>query len=109
MPINALWTHCLTAHPWPRQIKRECGEQQGMRTIADTPLCSIVGLVVLAALFLTIWVARDSSAGAGASPRAASASVHTATEPPPLQSARTHRGPVTHTSVPPEQLRHPQR
>jgi hypothetical protein len=78
-----------------------------MRTIADTPLCSIVGLVVLAALFLTIWVARDSSAGA--SPHAASASAHTATEPPPLQSARTHRGPVTHTSVPPEQLRHPQR
>jgi len=107
MPINALRTRCSRAHPRPRQIKRECGEQQGMRTIADTPLCSIVGLVVLAALFLTIWMARDSSAGAGA--RAASASAHTAAEPSPLQSARTHRGPVTHTSVPPEQLRQPRR
>ena len=80
-----------------------------MRTIADTPLCSVVGLVVLAALFLTIWMARDSSAGADAGARAASASAHTAAEPSPLQSARTHRGPVTHTSVPPEQLRQPQR
>ena len=78
-----------------------------MRTIADTPLCTVVGLVVLAALFLTIWMARDSSAGA--SPRAASASAHTAVEPPPPQSARAHRGPVTHTSIPPEQLRHAQR
>jgi len=78
-----------------------------MRTIADTPLCSFVGLVVLAAMFLTIWLARDSSAGAATRP--AAGSVQTAAEPQPLQSARTHRGPVTHTSIPPEQLRQSER
>ena len=74
-----------------------------MRTIAETPLCSIAGLVVLAAMFLTIWMARDSSAGAA--PSAAPASVETTAQPQALGSARTHRAPVTHTSIPPERFR----
>ena len=105
MPINALRTRYSVARR--RQPKSTCGEQQGMRTIADTPLCSIVGLVVLAAMFLTIWLARDSSAGAATRP--ATASMQTAAEPHSLQSARTHRGSVTHTSIPPEQLRQSER
>ncbi len=74
-----------------------------MRTIAETPLCSIVGLVVLAAMFLTIWVAKDSSAGAPL--RAAPAPVETTAQPQTLGSARTHRAPVTHTSIPPNRFR----
>ncbi len=104
MPINALRTRY--SMPRQRQPKTTCGEQQGMRTIADTPLCSFVGLVVLAAMFFTIWLARDSSAGAAAHP--ATGPVQTAVEPHSLQSARTHRAPVTHTSIPPEQLRRSQ-
>jgi len=77
-----------------------------MRTIADTPLCSVVGLVVLAAMFLTIWMAKDSSAGAA--PRAAPASVETTAQPQALGSARTHRAPVTHTSIPPRRFRQSQ-
>ena len=102
MPIKALWTRY--SMPRQRHLNPTRGEQQGMRTIADTPLCSFVGLVVLAAMFLTIWLARDSSAGAGAAAQPAASSVQTAAEPHSLQSARTHRSPVTHTSIPPEQL-----
>ena len=68
-----------------------------MRTIADTALGSAVGLTVLAAMFLTIWAARDSSA------RATAAGAHS--EVSALQSARTHRNSVTRTSITPEQLR----
>ncbi len=59
-----------------------------MRTIADTALQSVVGLVVLAAMFVAIWVARDSGALAGVTATDADA------KRPVLQSARTHRDPV---------------
>ena len=70
-----------------------------MRTIADTALGSAVGLTVLAAMFLTIWASRDSSARATASHVGAPSEVST------LHSARTHRDPVTRTSITPEELR----
>ena len=70
-----------------------------MRAIADTALRGVVGLVVLAAIFIAIWLARDSSARSGVVPAAASAKSTT------LESARTHRVPVTRTSITPEQLR----
>ena len=76
-----------------------------MRTIADTPLGSVMGLLVLIAMFIVIWLAGDSSAGAGASPRQAPASVESEAQPQALNSARTHRAPVTHTSIPPARLR----
>lgn len=70
-----------------------------MRTIADTALGSAVGLTVVAAMFLTIWAASDSSARVSATAAGAD------TEMPALQSARTHRTPVTRTSITSEQLR----
>lgn len=69
-----------------------------MNMIADTALRGAVGLVVLAALFITIWVARDSSARVGPVRPAVNA------ESPQLNSARTHRAPVTRTAITPEQL-----
>ena len=68
-----------------------------MRTIADPALGSIVGLTVLAAMFVVIWFAGDSSAGANATEAEA--------EAPVLRSARTHRETVTRTAITPEQLR----
>ena len=59
-----------------------------MGTRAETVLRSVVGLVVVAAVLIAIWVARDSSARAGI------AAVNANAEPPLLQSARTHRAPV---------------
>ena len=74
-----------------------------MNTIADTVLRGAVGLVVLAALFLTIWLARDSSARVGpARPEVNEES--TQTQPARLNSARTHRAPVTRTAITPGQL-----
>lgn len=70
-----------------------------MRTISDTALGSAIGLAVLAALFVAIWVARDSSARVGV------ATVDVDAEAPLLQSVRTHRTPVTRTSVTPAQVR----
>ena len=70
-----------------------------MRTIADTALRSVVGLAVLAAMFVAIWVARDSGARAGVAATDADA------KRPVLESARTHRDPVTRTSITREQLR----
>ena len=70
-----------------------------MRTIADTALASAVGLTVLAAMFLTIWASRDSSARATESRLGAPSEMST------LHSARTHRDPVTHTSIAPQELR----
>lgn len=70
-----------------------------MHTIADTALRSVVGLLVVAAMFGTIWLARDSGARAGV------AATDVNTPPRMLQSARTHRSPVTRTSITREQLR----
>ena len=74
-----------------------------MRTIADTPLGSVMGLLVLIAMFIVIWLAGDSSAGA--TPRQAPTSVESEAQPQALNSARTHRAPVTHTSISPARLR----
>ena len=68
-----------------------------MRTIADTAIRSAVGLLVVAAMFLTIWVAGNSSARAGAGDAKQA--------PAALHSARNDRAPVTRTSITPEQLR----
>ena len=70
-----------------------------MHTIADTALRSVVGVIVVAAMFGTIWLARDSGARAGVAATDADA------QPPMLQSARTDRSPVTRTSITREQLR----
>jgi len=70
-----------------------------MRTIAGTAVGSAMGLAVVAAVFLTIWVARDTSARAGTS------ADDTTTQSSKLWSARTHRSPVTRTSITPEQMR----
>ncbi len=69
-----------------------------MRTIADTALRSVVGLIVVAAMLITIWAARGSSARAGVAATNADA------DPPVLQSARIDRAPVTRTSITREQL-----
>lgn len=55
-----------------------------MSTIADTALRSVVGLFVVTAMLLTIWVARDSSAGAGIAESASDV------ESPALDPARIH-------------------
>lgn len=70
-----------------------------MRTIADTAIGSAAGLAVLAAMFIAIWAARDSSARVGPPAK------HAHAEAPPLYSARTDRAPVTHTSITPAQAR----
>ncbi|MEE9266955.1 MAG: hypothetical protein V3V86_09535 [Gammaproteobacteria bacterium] len=69
-----------------------------MRTIADTAIGSVVGLVVVAAMFVAIWVARDSSARAGV------VATDATQAPTALHSARNDRAPVTRTSITPEQL-----
>ena len=68
-----------------------------MRTIADTAIGSIGGLIVVAAMFVAIWVAGDSSARAGA------AAANATQAPEALQSARDDRAPVTRTSITLEQ------
>lgn len=70
-----------------------------MHTIADTALRSVVGVIVLAAMFGAIWLARDSGARAGAATTDGDA------QRSMLQSARTDRSPVTRTSITREQLR----
>lgn len=72
-------------------------------TITDTVLRGAVGLVVLAALFLTIWLARDSSARVGPA-RPDLQEESTQVQPAQLHSARTHRAPVTRTAITREQL-----
>jgi len=70
-----------------------------MRTIANTATGSVMGLAVVAAMFIVIWVAGDSSAGTDV------ATADANEEPSGRQSARTARTPVTHTSITPGQLR----
>jgi len=70
-----------------------------MGTITDTAIGGAVGLFVVAAMFVAIWVAGDSSARAGV------AAAETTQAPAALQSARNDRSPVTRTSITPEQLR----
>ena len=72
-----------------------------MGTIADTAIGSILGLMVVAAMFVVIWVAGDSSARAGTAATQATQTQAT------LESARNHRSPVTRTSIAPEPLRAP--
>jgi len=67
-----------------------------MSTVAELALRGVVGLLVICAMFLTIWVARDSSAHAEA------AAIERQAESPKPQSSRTRRIPMTHTSTPPE-------
>lgn len=68
-----------------------------MRTIADTALGSAIGLTVIAAVFIVIWIARDSSARTSVTPAEADRSL--------LNSARSDREPVTRTSVAPHRVR----
>lgn len=69
-----------------------------MNTLADTALRGAAGLIVLFALFVTIWAARDSSAGVGP------VRPENLVEPVRLDSARTHRSNVTRTAITPERL-----
>lgn len=69
-----------------------------MSTIADTALRSVVGLIVVTAMFVAIWIARDSSA------RTAAQRAEHAAQPTALNSARSDRVPVIRTSIPREQL-----
>jgi hypothetical protein len=54
-------------------------------------------------MFTAIWIARDSSAGAGTVP--ARAPVATDAQTQALQSPRTPRTPLTYTPISPAQLR----
>jgi hypothetical protein len=74
-----------------------------MRTIADTALGSIAGLVVLAAIFTSIWIARGYSAAAATDP--ASTSVRADAPLQALQSPRTQRAPLVYTPMAPAQQR----
>lgn len=56
-----------------------------MRTLADTALRSVIGLFVVTAMLVTIWVARDSSARAGVAESASD------TGSPAFDPARIHR------------------
>ena len=80
-----------------------------MRTIADTAVGSIVGLVVLAAMFTVIWIARDYSAGASTvpapAPAPAPAPVAADAQTQALQSSRRRRAPMMYTPISPAQLR----
>jgi hypothetical protein len=78
-----------------------------MRTIADTAVGSIVGLVVLAAMFTVIWIARDYSTGASTVPAPAPAPAPVAAEAQTqaLQSSRSRRAPMMYTPIPSAQLR----
>ncbi len=98
MPIYALRAMHLILDRRPSTTEQETRKTTAMRTIADTAIGSIGGLVVVAAMFVTIWLARDSSARAGA------AAADAAQAPAALQSARNNRAPVTRTSITPEQL-----
>ena len=69
-----------------------------MSAIADTALRSVIGLVVVIAMLITIWVARDSSARTGA------VSIEQRSKSPPLYSARNDRLPVKRTSITRERL-----
>ena len=69
-----------------------------MSTIADTALRSVVGLIVVTAMFLAIWIARETNAGTE------TASAEHASKLPTLYSARNDRAPVTRTSITREQL-----
>ena len=53
-----------------------------MHTIADTALRSVVGIIVVAAMFGVIWLARDSGTRAGAAATDADA------QPRALQASR---------------------
>ena len=70
-----------------------------MRGIAGAAVGSAMGLAVVAAMFFTIWVARDTSA------RASTTAADRQAKPSELWSARTHRSPVTRTAISPEQVR----
>jgi hypothetical protein len=74
-----------------------------MRTSADTAFGSAVGLAVLAAMFIAIWAARDTNARVGTGTGAAALEANA--QGPRLHSARTHRSPVTRTSITPEQVK----
>lgn len=69
-----------------------------MNILTDTAIRGAAGLIVLAALFVTIWAARDSSARVGP------VRPEQVVEPARLDSARTHRGNVTRTAIAPERL-----
>ena len=98
MPIYALRAMHLILDRRPSTTEQETRKTTAMRTIADTAIGSIGGLVVVAAMFVTIWLAGDSSARAGA------AAADAAQAPAALPSARNNRAPVTRTSITPEQL-----
>ena len=64
-----------------------------MSTVTEMVLRSIVGLLVIAAMFLTIWVARDSSADARV------ATTQREAVSPKLHSTRTPGAGRNHTDL----------
>ena len=98
MPIYALRAISRVRARGSPPIYRGDKEKAAMSTISDTALRSVVGLVVVTAMFLAIWASRDTSARTGAT------TVEHASNSSTLYSARNDRAPVTRTSMTREQL-----
>ena len=68
-----------------------------VRTRTDMALPGLAGALVVAAVLVCAWVARDSSAGTDPEAHA-----HENLPVRSYFSARSHRSPVTRTSIPPQ-------